>query len=160
MKVIAMPREVKILCNSVAVVTVRMVDGAPEYLLLRRASRYLHGEWCQVAGAVESGETAWQAGLRELLEETGLEPLAYYSADRMEQIYRPDWDAIVLAPLFLAFVSPVATARLNDEHSEYRWCTRDEALTLLRFFNMRANVQHVHTEFIERAPNEQLRLAP
>lgn len=153
-----MPREVKILCNSVAVVTIRICKDVPQFLLLRRAGTYLHGEWCQVSGAVEEGETAWKAGLRELEEETGLTPLAFYSADRTEQLYRPEWDAIVLAPLFAAFVSPTASVRLNAEHSEYGWCTRDEALARLRFWNMRANVQYVYAEFIERAPNEQLRL--
>ncbi len=125
---------------------------------MRRASEFLCDQWCHVAGAVELEETAWQAALRELQEEAGLVPERFYSADRFEQFYRPDWDALVFAPVFAAFVSPTAQVRLNHEHSEYRWCPRDEALSHMSFFTQRANLLHVHAEFIERPPNELLRI--
>lgn len=49
-------------------------DGAevPRMLLLKRAKAHLQHEWCHVAGGIEAGETAWQAALREIAEETGL----------------------------------------------------------------------------------------
>ena len=68
-----MRRELDIRSNSVSVVVVRICGDSAEYLLLRRATDYLRDQWCQVAGAVEQGETAWQAAIRELKEETGLE---------------------------------------------------------------------------------------
>jgi dihydroneopterin triphosphate diphosphatase len=150
--------ELKIRSSSVSVIAIRTIAGTPHYLIMRRATDYLRGQWCQVAGAVEPDETAWQAALRELREETGLEPLSLYSADRFEQFYRPDWDALVFVPLFVAFLSPDAEVLLNREHSEYRWCSRDEALSLLPFFNQRANISHVHAEFVDRPPNELLRI--
>ena len=155
-----MPREVNILCNSISLVVVRLRGGAAEYLLLRRATDYLRDQWCQVAGAAEEGETAWEAAVRELKEETGLDPLSLYSADRFEQFYRPDWDALILAPLFVAFVSPDAEVQLNREHSEFSWCSAGEALELLPFFSQRANIEHVRAEFIERRPNELSRILP
>ncbi|WP_312882971.1 NUDIX domain-containing protein [Rhizobium etli] len=38
---------------------------------MRRTGSTLSGEWCQIAGGIEHGETAWQAALREAKEETG-----------------------------------------------------------------------------------------
>src|SRR5262245_54823164 len=108
-----MPRELPIVSNSISLVVVRVRGGIAEYLLLRRSTDYLRDQWCQVAGAVESGESAWRAAVRELKEETGLEPLSLYSADRFEQFYRSDWDALVLVPLFVAFVDAGAEVQLN-----------------------------------------------
>jgi dihydroneopterin triphosphate diphosphatase len=155
-----MSREFSIRSNSVSVVVVRLRIGIAEYLLLRRATDYLRDQWCQVAGAVEEGETAWQAGVRELKEETGLEPLSLYSADRFEQFYRPDWDALVLVPLFVAFVSADSGVRLNPEHSDYRWCRAKEALGILPFYSQRENISHVQAEFIERQPCQLARILP
>ena len=64
----------------ISLVAMRQVGGKHEVLLLKRTDT-LVGEWCQVAGKIEEGETAWQAALRELNEETGLTPTTFYSAD-------------------------------------------------------------------------------
>jgi dihydroneopterin triphosphate diphosphatase len=153
-----MHRELSLRANSASVVTIRIVDTAVQYLAMRRASEFLHDQWCHVGGAVEPDESAWQAVLRELREEAGLAPERLYSADRFEQFYRPDWDALVFAPVFVAFVSPTAQVRLNHEHSEFRWCSRDEALSLMTFFTQRTNLLHVDAEFIQHPLNEFLRI--
>lgn len=70
-------------------VILREAGDAHEVLLLRRNGS-LAGEWCQIAGAIEAGETAWQAALREVEEETGLRPSRFYSADIYEQFYEAD----------------------------------------------------------------------
>ncbi|MBB3464556.1 8-oxo-dGTP pyrophosphatase MutT (NUDIX family) [Rhizobium sp. BK377] len=41
-------------------------------MLLLRRNHTLVGEWCQIAGAIEEGEKAWEAALREVNEETNL----------------------------------------------------------------------------------------
>ena len=64
-------QEIPIRSFAVSVVVIRHAATGPEVLLLRR-TRSLAGEWCQIAGAIEPGETAWQAALRETREETGL----------------------------------------------------------------------------------------
>ena len=62
------------------VITVRVVDAYVfrkdknkiQFLLLKRASKKIYEHlWKGVAGKIETGETAWQAALRELDEETG-----------------------------------------------------------------------------------------
>lgn len=103
-----------------SLVAVRKTEAQYEILLLKR-TQTLIGEWCQVAGSIEEGETAWQTALRELYEETGLQPNALYSADTCEQFYEADRDAITIAPVFVAFIDNSATVILNHEHSDYRW---------------------------------------
>jgi putative (di)nucleoside polyphosphate hydrolase len=55
----------------VSVFVLRGPAGAREILLMRRVNPPA-GAWCQVAGKIEQGETAWAAALRELREETGV----------------------------------------------------------------------------------------
>ena len=39
--------------------------------------------------------------LREIEEETGLIPDRFYSADILEQFYRPDQNCVILVPVFV-----------------------------------------------------------
>lgn len=111
--------EIPIRSLAASLVAIRKTEARHEVLLLKR-TQTLNGEWCQVAGSIEEGETAWQAALRELDEETGLQPNALYSADTCEQFYEADRNAITILPVFVAFIDIAAMVTLNHEHSEYR----------------------------------------
>lgn len=121
-------------------------------MLLLRRTRAPRGEWCQVSGAIEVGETAWQAALRELEEETALAPTALYSGDACEQFYEADRDAISLLPVFVAFVDPSAEVRLNDEHSDFRWVDFKTARDMVSFAGQRHVLRHVEDEFLGASP--------
>ncbi len=143
--------DIPVRCFAVSVVLLRLVDGQPEVLLLRR-NRTLVGEWCQIAGAIEDGEKAWEAALREVKEETALECRPLYSADICEQFYEADRDAISLLPVFVGLVEPQATVVINHEHSAYRWVSFEEALTMVPFAGQRHVLRHLKAEFVEREP--------
>jgi dATP pyrophosphohydrolase len=147
--------EIPIRSFAVSVVVVRASGAESEVLLLRR-TRSLAGEWCQIAGAIEAGETAWQAALREVNEETGLRPVAFYSADICEQFYEADRNAISLLPVFVGFARPGDGVRLNAEHSEFRWVTFDDALRMVPFAGQRNVLMHIRREFIDREPSRWL----
>ncbi len=151
-------QEIPIHTFGVSVFVLRDASDGKRLLLLRRSERYLNGEWCQVAGAIEQGEKAWQTALRELKEETGLIPLALYSADICEQYYEFDSDHVCILPVFIAMVDGEAKIELNDEHSDYRWVTQEEAESLLPFPGQRHVLRHVWSEFVDRKPLEQLRI--
>ena len=151
-------QEVPIRARVVSVLVVRRTQEGPQFLLMLRASQRFNGIWCQVAGSIESGETAWQAALREIREETNLIPEAFYNTDRLEQFYSASDNLIELIPLFVAFVSTGAEVTLNHEHSEYRWVSATEALEMLPFPPQRENIRHVQREFLERTPSELLRI--
>ena len=149
--------EIPVRCSAVSVVLLREVACRHEVLLLRR-TRSLRGEWCQVAGAIEPDETAWQAALREVEEETGLVPRALYSADLCEQFYEADRDAISLLPVFVGLVAADAAVTLNPEHSEHRWLGVEDAVALVPFAGQRHLLRHVEAEFVARAPHPMLRV--
>jgi len=143
--------DIPIRCFAVSVVAVRTVECENQVLLLRR-NHTLVGEWCQVAGGIEDGETAWEAALRELAEETGLTCDRLYSADICEQFYEPDRDCISILPVFVAFVSASAKVVINDEHSEFLWASFDAACGMVPFAGQRKVLRHVEEEFVVRAP--------
>ena len=76
----------------VSAIVMRRAAFGGRVLMLRRATT-LQGEWCQVAGKIEAGETAWQAAVREIEEETALVPTSLYSAEILEQFYEIDKDS-------------------------------------------------------------------
>jgi dATP pyrophosphohydrolase len=150
---------VPIRCVAVSAHLLRLDVDAARVLLLRRSSGdFLAGEWCQVSGRIEAGETAWQAALREIREETGLVPERFYSAGVCEQFYEPTRNHISLLPVFVGFVSAHAVVTLNAEHSEARWMTFAEAEAAVTFGGQRSVLAHVRREFVDREPTEWLRI--
>lgn len=139
-------------------IALRPAGGEVRVLLLRRRGEPIAGEWCQVAGRIESGEPAWRAALRELEEETGLLPERFYSADICEQFYEADKECISLLPVFVAYVAAGTEVTLNEEHSDYRWMTFDEARVAVPFSGQRQVLDHVEREFVRGRPTEWLRI--
>lgn len=145
-------------CTMVSVVVIRGQGAAAEVLLLRRAQPRLHGLWTYVAGHIEPGEKIWQAALRELHEETGLHPLALYSADRSETYYDVDEECIAVVPAFVAFVATQTPVRRDGENDAHQWLSLDAAMRQVAFGGQRELFAHVRREFIERTPQAALRI--
>jgi dATP pyrophosphohydrolase len=102
-----------------------MIRRGDEFLVLLRCEAD-GGYWHTVAGGVEDGETYAEAAERELREEIGLdaEPVD------LERTY---WYDDVRVQAFLVDVDPGWEPRLNEEHDDYRWCTREEAAALFHW---------------------------
>ncbi len=127
-------------------------------LIMKRIGNPLDGEWFQVAGRLEDGETAWAAALRELDEETSLTPQRFYAAEVCEQFYSHEADAIMLMPVFVAYVDRTAQVVLNEEHSEFKWMSLKEAKAALPFPGQRRVLEQVWEDFVENEPTELLRI--
>jgi len=153
-------RHLSLRLRAVTTFILRQDSSGAKVLLLKRAHSALAGIWCQVAGAIKGGETAWQAALREVREETGLVPDRFYSADICEQFYNAYKDRVELVPVFVAFVDSPRTIALNQEHSDYRWLSIPEAINLLPFPGQRDLLRTIEEQFVQREPNELLRIPP
>jgi 8-oxo-dGTP pyrophosphatase MutT (NUDIX family) len=100
-----------------------VVRRGTEYLVVHRVpsgGAYWHG----IAGGVEEGESFDEAAARELREETGFE-------GDVVALGEPFTYLEVTVHTFLVEVPDGWEPTLNDEHDEYRWCTRDDAIDLL-----------------------------
>lgn len=105
-------------------------DKGLRFLLLRRSqSNSYPGIWQPVAGKVKTGETSWQAGLRELGEETGLTPNSFFTLDHVSTYYLHSSDDIVQVPAFIAEVN-YENPILNHEHDAFKWLSLEKALTI------------------------------
>jgi dATP pyrophosphohydrolase len=145
-------------CSLVSVIPIRGHGEDARTLLLHRARGHLQDLWTYAAGHLEPGETAWQAALRELAEETGLHPTALYSADQCETYYDVQEECIALVPAFVAFVTADATVRLDAEHVDHAWLSFPDALARVPFGGQRTLYAHVHREFVVRPPPPALQI--
>jgi dATP pyrophosphohydrolase len=107
------------------------VRRGDEFLVVRRTD---HGYWHTISGGVEAGEGWLDAVFRELEEETG------WRADTATEIgafdyVREPWEAQpgmrVDVRAFVVDAAPGWEPSLDHEHDDYRWCSLDEADSLL-----------------------------
>ncbi|MBN2444111.1 MAG: NUDIX domain-containing protein [Spirochaetales bacterium] len=151
--------EVPIKSFSIAAFICKIEKNICYYLIIRRCSTYLNKNWQMVSGKIEKGETAWQAALREIKEETNIIPNEFYSADLVETFYEINQNCINLVPIFVGFVNEPVTIQLDPkEHDEYKWVTKDEAKEYLEFKNQINAVEHIDTYFIKKKPGDFLRI--
>jgi dihydroneopterin triphosphate diphosphatase len=111
-----------------------VVRRGEELLVVHRAPAE-GGFWHTVSGTVEPGEEPRATVIRELEEETALS----FDGELVEiggfEYVRESWEAQpgtrVPVAAYLVDVAPGWEPVLNEEHDEYRWCTREEAAALL-----------------------------
>src|SRR2546430_2005037 len=114
--------EVRVAFVDAYVLRVGAGGGGVEVLALRRApGGRSPGSWETVHGHIETGETPAQAALREVREETGLDPARLYNLSRVEAFYRHRTDDITLIPVFAAVVDAAAEPRTSPEHDRVEW---------------------------------------
>ena len=98
-----------------------LVDNVPEYLILKRNKNKIYEHlWQCVAGKIEKDEKAWQTAIRELKEETGLDPSNIFIADHVSRFYETKGDRVNLIPVFGIEVNSKDVI-LSDEHVDFKW---------------------------------------
>ena len=122
----------------------RQTDGALRFLLLKRNKDKLYEHlWQGVAGKIEGNETASEAAIRELREETGLEPVRMFVADYVSRFYEAHQDRINLVPVFGIEVDSVEV-KLSEEHVDYKWVDIYEALDTLVWRGQKEGIQTIY----------------
>ncbi len=142
-------------CISLYIMT--HTSTGPRYLLLRRCSGgYLDQTWQMVTGGIDEGETAIQAAIREMQEETGLKPIKFYSADAVETFFIPSLNKMMLVPVFVAFVNETKVLLSPTEHDTYEWLCYEEAEKKLIWSEQRRIIKHIHEQFGLTPPKDLL----
>jgi len=123
----------------------------PLYLLLRRSDheKIYPGIWQFVTGSIEKGEKASNAALRELAEETGMKPKAFWVVPYINSFYDPGWDSVNLMPVFVAEVEPNKNPVLSAEHEEFEWLPLEKALERLVWPGQKEGMKIVHEYIVK-----------
>jgi 8-oxo-dGTP pyrophosphatase MutT (NUDIX family) len=114
-------------CLGVVLFVVRRAEGEHRYLLVRRSGGRFSGQWWPVAGTCHPGESPPVTALRELREETGLQPISLHRT----QLEVPHSEERGFLSIFLALVEPSDRVVLNYEHDEFQWLTADGVKALI-----------------------------
>jgi type II secretory ATPase GspE/PulE/Tfp pilus assembly ATPase PilB-like protein/8-oxo-dGTP pyrophosphatase MutT (NUDIX family) len=116
----------QIIPGVVEVYVIRPTAGDWRVLVLQRAADAIRaGSWETVYGKIDSGERPEQAAVRELQEETGLDPIALYNVT-VSSFFLHTTQTIQMAIVFAAFVGD-SDVVLSDEHQRCEWLSVDEA---------------------------------
>ncbi len=128
----------------------RMMGNEIEFLLLKRAESEIYpGLWQMVTGAVNrNNEIAFETALREIEEETGLLPLKFWVVPNVNSFYWPEKDSIYQIPVFAALVESACNVTISEEHSDYKWVKKEEALKLLAWPGQRKSVEIIYDYFL------------
>lgn len=132
----------------------RAAAGVEWLLLRRRPSSRLGGTWQAVQGKIEPGEKAWQSGLRELREETGLTPLQFWQLDSVDSYYVAAADRVTLAVCFAAEVPAGAAVQLCAEHTEFHWRATPDALREFLWPGQRRALHEITDHILSGAASE------
>jgi dihydroneopterin triphosphate diphosphatase len=117
-----------------------------EFLLLKRArGKIYQHQWRMIGGKVEDGETYWQAALRELKEETNIEPLKFWTLPGVNSFYEHTTDTVYHIPAFAVHVDSSAEPKLDDEHTEFAWFRVEKAIEKIRWPEQRRLIKLTHT---------------
>lgn len=129
-------------------------DGrSHEILQIQRGpGRYMEGVWTTVYGSALEGETAVQAALRELKEETSLTPAEFYRLSIAPAFYTDYNDTTYVVPAFCALVTRDAVVTLNVEHQAMRWISRRDAENQFLWESERHAIASLGRDILDNSP--------
>jgi len=141
----------KVISNFIEAHIFREIEGELEFLLLKRASYQIYPNlWQMVSGKIKENENAYQTALREIKEETNLQPEKLWIVPNINSFYSPVEEYISLIPVFAAKVKYDSKVSISTEHSEFKWVKKDEAKNLLAWEGQRKSVDLISEYFLSR----------
>ncbi len=145
----------------VIVFIVRPAGESHEFLLARRADgKYMGGTWQLISGGLEPNETAWQAAIREMREETGLKPAELYRLSNLTTFYRSDDDSLNTGIEFCAIVDADAAVSLDQENTDFEWMPRGQVKSALMWESDQRSFDEVCRVILEDGPSKPYQAIP
>ena len=127
--------------NGIFIVTYRITEGKPEYLILKRKLHW--NGWEFPKGGIKKFESDRRTVKRELLEETGLKPLKIISLkEKGKYNYTHKFldRKNITGQTYSLFAAEVEKGKVKIstiEHSDYKWVDSKTAIKLLTWPNQR-----------------------
>ena len=119
-------------------------DNGFDFLILKRADTKIYEHlWQGIAGKIEKNEKSWQAAIRELKEETGLNPRKIFIADHVSKFYEAHQDRINFVPVFGIEVNNEKVT-LSNEHCDYKWVDFETASSHLVWNGQKKGIHAVN----------------
>jgi dihydroneopterin triphosphate diphosphatase len=133
----------------VEVCVFKVLNAETHFLVLQRAAneKLYPGLWQIVTGTMKKNESALQAAMRELKEETGLSPKRCWTIPYVDTYFDLAKDTIQLVPVFAAEFDSSSTLQLSSEHQRSEWLRFEDARRRLVWPGQRHSMDVVH-EFI------------
>lgn len=126
----------------------RINHGRIEFLLLKRAANEVYPLlWQPITGRMNPGETAYEAALREIAEETNLIPEEFWVVPNVNSFYNPQKDTASLIPVFAGRVGVNSEITISEEHDECGWFTFEETIPLLAWPGQRKSAEIINLYF-------------
>ena len=122
----------------------RYVKTKLKFLTLKRSKTKIYEHlWQGVAGKIEASETASEAAIRELKEETGFTPHKMFVADHVSSFYESHFDRINLVPVFGIEVRN-ENVILSEEHCAYEWLEFEKAYSRLTWGGQKKGLKVIY----------------
>jgi mutator protein MutT len=114
--------------NTIDVANVLVQNSKSEVLLLQRAPRLKRGYiWGMPGGIIDTGETALQAAMRELLEETGIKDANISVTGILRFLVEMPDEDVRITNVRANLLDDATSIDLDpDEHIAYKWATETE----------------------------------
>ena len=126
----------------------RLNEGRIEFLLLKRAANEVYPLlWQPVTGRMNEGETAYEAALREIAEETNLTPGEFWVVPNVNSFYNPNKDTVSLIQVFVGRVAADSEITISEEHDDYGWFEFEEAIRLMAWPGQRKSAEIINRYF-------------
>jgi bis(5'-nucleosidyl)-tetraphosphatase len=120
---------------SAGFILLRKTAGGGVYLLLDYGKH-----WDYAKGHLEEGETAWQAAVRELREETGIRQVDRVPGFEQQMHYgffSPGKGRVQKTVTYFLGITRSDEVTVSAEHSGFAWLSYEEAMARLTYENAR-----------------------
>jgi len=123
----------------------RKRKGKIEFLLLKRGEDANYpGIWQMVTGKVKKDETALNAVLREVKEETNLDVQKLFVVPNVNPFYNHFDNSVNFVPVFLCQVNESDEVKISKEHCKSKWVKMKKAKKKFAWPGQKHSLELIH----------------